>query len=201
MEMNILVAEMRDKFGTGASRELRRKGMVPAIVYGSGKKELAISIQEKEIKKLCKKLNFTSNVIQLDIEGKKHKVLPKAVEFNPINDFVRHVDFLFLGTKTQKVDVPIIFEGKDKSLGIKRGGYFNTILRSLTLICPSDSIPEGLIVDVANIKIGTSIRAGDIAIPAGCKLVTRPELAVASIIGKSGKSDEEEQAAAPAASA
>jgi large subunit ribosomal protein L25 len=120
MSESILSATIREELGTGASRALRRKGVVPATVYGAGNKPVSIAIEEKEITKLYRRHGFTSTVIELDIAGKKHKVLPKTVSLNPITDIVNHADFVFLDKKTQRVQVPIVFEGKGKGYWCKK---------------------------------------------------------------------------------
>jgi len=186
-----LFADIRDNLGTGPSRDLRRKGMVPATVYGPGHKPVSITIQEKEITKLYRRHGFTSTVIELDIAGKKHKVLPKTVSLHPITDIVNHADFIFLDTKTQKVDVPIVFEGKERSIGVKRGGFFNIIFRKLTLLCDVKSIPLHIEIDVSNMVIGNSLRAGDLKLPTGCSLTCKTNAVIASITGRGSKADTE----------
>lgn len=199
-EMVTLQAEIRTEIGTGASRNVRREGKVPAIIYGPGHQPMSILLEEKEITKLYRKHGFKSTVIELDIAGKKHKVLAQAVQLHPITDIVRHVDFVFLGTKTQKVNVPVVFEGKERSLGIKRGGFFNIIHRSVPMMCDVNKIPQDIVIDVVNMGIGTSIFARSLKLPAGCELVAKKDFVIASITGRGGKADATEEAAAnPAA--
>lgn len=190
-DMAVLTATKRTKIGTGAARELRNKGMVPAIVYGVGKESLSIFIEEKEATKLYRKHGFTSTVVGIEIDGKVHKVLPKAVQLHPITDIVNHIDFVFLNKDTQNVDVPIVFEGKERAIGVKRGGFFNIILRKLTVNCPVDSVPQDIKIDVSNMGIGSSILASNLPLPKGCSLVNKSKLVVASITGRGGKSDNE----------
>lgn len=197
-EVVALSAEVRESLGTGGARALRRTGMVPAVIYGAGKKHLNISVEEKEITKLYRKAGFTSSVIQLEIGEKKHKVLPQAVELHPITDIVRHVDFVYLEGKHQKVKVPLVFEGKEKSLGVKRGGFFNIVRRSLSLLCPVGDIPKNIVIDVNNMYIGQSIKAASIKLPEGCQLLDKAEAVVASITGRGGKEEATEAAAATA---
>ncbi|MCC2647038.1 MAG: ribosomal protein L25/ral stress protein Ctc [Rickettsiaceae bacterium] len=197
-EIITLAAELRETLGTGPARALRLQGKVPAIVYGAGKKQLAIAIQEKEITKLYRKPGFSTAIIQIEVEGKKHKVLPKAVELHPTTDLVRHADFIFLGAKEQRLDVPVFFDGKERANGIKKGGFFNIIKRKVTLICPVDSIPEKIRVDVTNMAIGSSLRAGRLPIPAGCKLDMPKDAVIASITGRGGKAEAETETEATA---
>jgi large subunit ribosomal protein L25 len=199
MSEMLLSAEIRENLGTGASRALRRKGMVPATVYGTGHKAMSISVQEKEITKLYRRHGFTSTVIELTVDGKKHKVLPKAVTLHPITDIVNHADFIFLDKKSQKVDVPIVFEGKDRAIGVKRGGFFNIIFRKLTLFCDVASIPQDIVIDVSNMLIGASLRAGDLKLPAGTALTSKSDLVIASVTGRGSKTDAEATGAATGA--
>jgi large subunit ribosomal protein L25 len=200
-EILILAAEMREEVGTGAARALRRKGMVPATIYGAGKDPISISIEEKEITKHYRKPQYISQLIQLEIGKKKYRVLPKAIELNPITEIVRHADFVFLEEKMQKMQVPVVYENKETCIGIKRGGYFNTVKRLLTILCPIDKLPRKIEIDTEDMGIGTSIKAKEAILPEGAKLLEDPELVIASIIGKRGKTeslDDEDDAKAAA---
>lgn len=184
-----LTAQIREEVGTGAARNLRRKGMVPATIYGSGKETLSVAIEEKELTKYYRKPQYMSQVFQFEIGGKKHKVLPKDIQLNPITDVVSHADFIFLENKVQKMKVPLVYLNKENSLGVKRGGYFNTIRRFLTIQCPVESLPRKIEIDVVNMPIGTSIKAKEAVLPQGAKLLDSSELVIASIVGRKGKAD------------
>ncbi len=190
-ESTILAAEIRETLGTGPARALRNQGKVPAIVYGAGKKQLAIAIEQREITKLYRKPGFSTGIIQLEIEGKKHKVLPKAIELHPVTDLVRHADFVFLNSKEQTLDVPIAFEGKERANGIKKGGFFNIIKRKISITCPVDSIPEKITVDVTAMGIGHSLSASKLILPKGCVLTSTKDIVIASITGRGGKEEVE----------
>jgi len=202
--MVVLAATNRDKIGTGSSRALRRSGTVPATVYGEGGAPLSIVIQEKEITKLYRRHGFTSTVVGIEIDGKVHKVLPKAIQLHPITDLVNHVDFVYLAKDIQKVEVPLVFEGKERALGVKRGGFFNIIFRKVLINCPVKSIPQDIVIDVSNMGIGSSILANTLTLPAGCELASKSSMVIASITGRGGKADAADEAtpgAAPAATA
>lgn len=181
-----LEAEPRTEFGTGAARALRRKGRVPAIIYGANKAPISISLEEKEITKHYRKPAFISQLINLIIDKKHYKVLPKAVELHPVTDIVRHVDFVFLGNKIQKIEVPVVYEGKERALGVKRGGYFNIIKRRVTLLCDIENIPRNITVDVTNMPIATSLKSSIIKLPERCSFATKHEFVLATIIGRKG---------------
>lgn len=191
-EMVQLAGELRQNSGTGSARSLRNEKKIPAVIYGNGKQNMSIALEEKEVTKLYRQHGFTSKVIEIVIDGKAYKVLPKAVDLHPVFDVVRHADFMFLGAKRQKVAVPLVYIGKDKSIGLKRGGFLNVIKRRIDLDCPVDAIPEDIEIDVSEMSVGSSVRVKEIALPKGCELITRPDLAVVSITGRGGKSTDEE---------
>jgi large subunit ribosomal protein L25 len=190
-----LAADKREKFGTGVARDLRRNGMVPAIIYGAGKESVAISIEEKEITKYYRKPNFISTVIQIKIGNDTHKVIPKSIELHPVTDIVRHVDFVHLEKETQKMEVPVIYEGKERSLGVKRGGFFNIIKRTITLLCDVNNIPRNITIDVTNMHIGQSLKAMALKLPEGTLLANKSDFILATIIGRKGSKADEEEAA------
>ena len=197
----VLFAEKRTEFGTGPSRALRNSGRVPGIIYGSIDKEpMAISLEGKEITKHYRKSNFISSVLELEIDNKKYKVLPQAVELHPITDLVNHIDFVYLNSNTQKLQVPIMYEGKEKALGVKRGGFFNIVKRTILLLCDASNIPQNITIDVTNMYVGQSLKASDLKLPKGCSIVGKTTGVIASIIGSKGKAADEEVVAAKPAS-
>ncbi len=191
-EVVSLVAELRESVGTGSARELRRNGIVPAIIYGAGREPLSIAVSEKEMMKYYRKPQFISQIFEFEIGEKKHKVLPKDVQLHPISDFVRHIDFVFLEKDEQKMQVPVVYKNKENCIGVKRGGYFNTVKRTLEITCPVANLPRKLEIDVIDMLSGSKIKVGDINLPEGAKVLLDSNFVIASIIGKRGKTDLEE---------
>ncbi len=187
-----LVAKIREKFGTGATRALRKKGMVPAIIYGTNKEPISIIIEEKEITKYYRKPQYISQLIQFEIGQKKYKVLPKSVDLHPITEIVSHADFVFLESNIQKMKVPLVYSNKNTCIGVKRGGYFNTVRRLLKIACPVENLPRKIEIDVSQMEIGTSVKTKDAILPEGARLLEKPDFVIASIIGKKGKVSEVE---------
>lgn len=196
-----LQAEVRDGVGTGSARALRAAGKVPATIYGAGKKPLSISLAEKEMTKYYRLPQFISQVFELEIGEKKHKVLPKDIQLHPVKEVVTHVDFVFLEKDMQKMKVPVVYKNKESCLGVKRGGYFNIVLRTLPISCPVNALPRKIEIDVTNHPVGSKIKAADALLPDGAKLLIKPEFVIATIIGKRGKSTEEESQGADDAAA
>lgn len=192
-EILALQAQTRSNTGTGDSRELRRNGMVPIVIYGKNKENIVASIEEKAITKRYRQPLFLSQIFEIEVGGKKVKALPKSIDLHPITELVSHVDFVYLNEadSNQELYMPIQYINKDKSIGIKRGGYFNTVKRTIKISCPVKNLPSSLQFDLSNAKIGDSIKASQLKLPEGAKLLINPDFVIASIIGKKGKSTEE----------
>ena len=161
--MNSLDANTRNTKSKGDVRSLRLNGNVPAIIYGGSAQNEKISISKKILKSLLEKENFLSNIITLNVEGKTQNVLPREIEYNVISDEPTHVDFLRIvsGVKV-RIEVPVKFINHEKSPGLKKGGVLNIVRRKIELKCPSEKIPEGIIIDLDGIDIGESFKISSV---------------------------------------
>ena len=166
--MNSIEASIRNTNTKGEVNALRSKGIVPAIVYGGKNQNQKISISKKIIKLLADKENFLSNILTLNIEGSSQNVLPREIEFDTITDEPIHVDFLRIveGAKIA-LEIPVKFINNEKSPGLKRGGVLNIVRRKVELKCPTENIPDELIVDLENKDIGESFKISSIKLPEG----------------------------------
>lgn len=163
-----LTAQARDRAGKGVARALRREGRVPAVVYGDKKSPDLISLGYHEIMNLWNKGSFMSNLLDLEIDGKSQRVLPRDVQLDPVRDFVLHVDFLRLSKgATITVEVPVQFINEEESPGIKRGGVLNVVRHEVELSCPAESIPSSIKIDLTGIDIGDSIHISSVKLPEG----------------------------------
>lgn len=188
--MTSLVAELRTSRGTGSSKLLYKQAKIPAIMYGKNHPQLSIALEEKEITKLYHKGYFLTTPIEIIIDNQKYQVLPQALDLHPITDKVRHVDFKYLDLHKQKVEVPIKFEGREKAVGIKRGGFFNIIKRKIPLICQPENIVRYIEFDISQLNIGEVIKVSDLVLPPECSLTIPSDTVIASMIGKGGKEEE-----------
>ena len=196
-----LPAEARDRAGKGASRELRREGRVPAVVYGEKKEPLSIHVEEKLLSKMLSTGHFMNSVVMVDVGGKPHRTLPKAVDFHPVSSRPIHVDFLRIGEHTKvHVAVPMRFDNEDASPGLKRGGVLNVVIHELELVCDAADIPSEIHVPLDGLEIGDSIHIGQVKLPKGViPSNTDEDFTVATIVAPSAmKSEEDETAAADA---
>ena len=164
--MNTLEANIRNTKTKGELNTLRSLGNVPAVVYGGEDKNQNIFVSKKTLTNLLDKDNFLSNIIKLKIDGKDQNVLPRDVKFDILSDEPTHVDFLRI-VKGGKVilQIPVKFINSDKSPGLKRGGVLNIVRRKVELKCPTENIPNELIVDLDGVDIGQSFKISAIKLP------------------------------------
>tara|TARA_B100000003_G_scaffold208431_1_gene228710 strand:+ start:771 stop:1502 length:732 start_codon:yes stop_codon:yes gene_type:complete len=161
--MNSLEASIRENKTKGQLNTIRQNGNVPAIIYGGKDANQKISISKKFLKNFIEKENFLSSIISLNINGKSLNVLPREVKYHILSDEPVHVDFLRVlpGVKI-KIEVPVNFINHEKSPGLKRGGVLNIVRRKVELKCPSEKIPENLILDLEGIDIGESFKISSV---------------------------------------
>ena len=166
--MNSIEATNRATNTKGELNSLRVNGNVPAIIYGGTEKNQKISLSKKVVKILIEKENFLSSIIELSIDGKSESVLPKEFTYNVVTDDPTHIDFLRI-VKGGKVilEIPVKFINHDKSHGLKRGGVLNIVRRRVELKCPTENIPNELVVDLENKDIGESFKISSIKLPEG----------------------------------
>ena len=203
-EQLTLPAEQRERAGKGASRELRRSGRVPAVIYGDKKEALSVHVEDKLLTKMLSTGHFMNSVIMIDAGGKPHRTLPKDVQFHPVSSRPIHVDFLRIGEHSQvHVNVPVHFIDEELSPGIKRGGVLNLVRHDLELICDAAEIPEQIEISLTGLDVGDSIHISNVTLPKGSKsAIDDRDFTIATIVAPSAlKSEEADSDDAPAASA
>jgi large subunit ribosomal protein L25 len=200
-----LPAEARERAGKGASRELRRQGRVPAVIYGGKEEPTAIHIEAKELVRQLGSGHFMNSIVMIDVGGKKVRTLPKDVALHPVTDRPLHVDFLRLAKDAKiQVAVPVHFINEDDSPGLKKGGVLNVVRHELELVCESDKIPDDIKLDVAGLDIGDSIHISHVTLPEGSvSAITDRDFTIATVVAPSAmkRTDEEEAEEAAAAGA
>ena len=161
--MNTLDANIRNTKTKGDLSTIRDNGEVPAIIYGGEVQNEKVVISKKLLKSLIDKENFLSSIVTLNVDGKPQNVLPREITYHIITDEPIHVDFLRVvpGVKI-RIEVPVQFINHEKSPGLKRGGVLNIVRRKVELRCPSEKIPENLIIDLDGVDIGESFKISSI---------------------------------------
>src|SRR3546814_6904947 len=157
-EVISLEALPRARAGKGAARQTRRDGRVPGVIYGNKQDPVMISLDPKNLVRLLHKSGFYATLFDVQLDGAKHRVLARDVQFDPVSDKPLHVDFLRVASDTKvHVEVPVVFRNELASPGLKRGGVLNIVRHEIELICAADSIPHELVFDLTGLDIGDSI--------------------------------------------
>ncbi len=190
-------AAARPKSGKGAARQARRDGMIPAVIYGDGKAPETISVNAHELTLTINKGKFLSTLFEVDVEGKKTRVIPRDVQLDPVRDNPVHVDFLRIGPNSRvRVSVPTRYINDAASPGLKRGGVLNIVRHVVEVTCPPDKIPTEFVFDLTGLEIGRSIHISATHMPEGVKpVIWNRDFTVATIQG----AVKEEAEAAPGA--
>jgi large subunit ribosomal protein L25 len=201
MAMVSFAATARPRAGKGAARQARREGKVPAVIYGDNQTPVTISLDYRELWKQVLKGHFTSTVIELDIDGKKHKVIPRDLQLDPVKDLPLHVDFLRIGKDgIIRVNVPVRFVNEGLSPGLKRGGVLNLVRHDIEVYAPYDKIPTAFEVSLEGLEIGRSIHVSAIIMPEAVRpVIQNRDFTIATVAG--AVKQEEETPAAGAAEA
>ena len=153
---------------TGSNIGLINKGMVPGIIYGKGSEPTKIALENKVLQKLMNTGAFYSTIIDIDINGKVEKILPKQLQYHPVSDKLIHFDFLRVQENTKvNVEIPVEFLNQEKCPGLKKGGVLNTVRRLVELTCNANKIPSKLEFDLVNSEIGDAVKISNISLPEG----------------------------------
>jgi large subunit ribosomal protein L25 len=197
-----LKATARPAGGKGAARAERRAGRVPGVIYGNNQPPVTISVDDADLRQRILAGRFLTTIYDIDLEGKKHRVIPRDFHLDPVRDFPVHVDFMRLGEgATIRISVPLHVQRADASPGVKRGGTVNIVTHTIELECSVDNIPQFVEADISGLEIGHSLHLSDITLPASVKSLAREDITLVTIVPPSGYAEEQKAAAAAAAAA
>jgi large subunit ribosomal protein L25 len=195
-----LKATARPAGGKGAARAERRAGRVPGVIYGNNLPPVTISVEDAELRQRILAGRFLTTIYDIDLEGKKHRVIPRDFHLDPVRDFPIHVDFMRLGEgATIRVSVPLHIQNAEAAPGVKRGGTINIVTHSIELECSVDNIPQYIEADVSNLEISHSLHLSDVKLPKGVRSLSREDATLVTIVPPSGYAEEIKAAAAAAA--
>jgi large subunit ribosomal protein L25 len=194
-QVSEIKAEPRPRGGTGGARATRRQDKVPGVVYGDGREPENIALNGRELNIIIDRGKFLSTVFELNVDGKKSRVIPREVQLDPVKDWPIHVDFQRIGAGARiRVDVPVRFIGEGLSPGLKRGGVLNVVRHEIEVTCPADAIPDYFEFNLEGLEIGRSVHISAIKLPEGVKpTILNRDFTVATIAGH--KIEEEPTAA------
>jgi large subunit ribosomal protein L25 len=200
--VTVIKAVSRSRAGKGAARTERRAGRVPGIIYGDGKPPLPIALDYNELRQRIFAGHFLSTVHDIEVEGVKHRVIPRDFQLDALRDLPLHVDFMRLGEgATIRVSIPIHVRNAETSPGVKRGGTVSIVTHSVEVRCRADAIPTGIDVDAGDLEINHSRHLSDIKLPDGVRAVAGRDITLITVVPPSGYAEELKAAADKAAAA
>jgi len=200
----VLKAEPRERAGKGSSRALRRQDRIPAVIYGDKKEPITVSVSRIDLFKEMNKGGFLNTSYDLEVDGKKHTVLPRDLQLHPVTDWPLHVDFLRLAKgATINIMIPVHFTGDEEAPGIKQGGVLNVVRHEVEFNVPANAIPEAIEIDISALELGESVHISSVTLPEGVTpVIDDRDFTIATIAAPSGlKSAEDEEAEADAEAA
>lgn len=195
-----LAATTRSGTGKGAARSIRREARVPGVIYGGGEKPEPISLDYKDLNKQIFAGRFLTTIIELDIEGRKERVLPRDYQLDVVTDRPIHVDFLRLRSGSRiRTNVPVHVINREAAPGLKRGGTLNIVRHTLELLVPADNIPETIQIDLTGMDFQDAVHIEDLKLPEGCRPTeSNAKATIVTIVPPSAVAEEAPAAAAAA---
>ncbi len=168
MDIPTVKALARTDAGRRSCRRLRRSGQVPAILYGRGKPNVMLSIEEKVLEDL---LNAHALVFNIKTEGENTPVQLREVQYDSLGDNIYHADLGRISL-TEKVEVSVSVETKGEAAGVRdEGGVLELVRHEIAVECLPGNIPENITVDVSELGVGDDLRIGDLQLPEGVDAV------------------------------
>ena len=167
----------RETDGKSSSRQLRRNGSVPAVIYGGDKDPLRISILEKDITKASEVPGFATQILNINLSGDEQNVIVKEIQRHPATQRVLHADLLRVNPDTKiSLSVPVRFINEDICIGVKmHGGAISRLINNIDINCLASNLPEYLEVNVAELDVGDSVFLSSLNLPEGVEI---PSLAL-----------------------
>ncbi len=193
-DIQTIAAASRERGGKGTARAARRAGKVPAVIYGNNEEPILITVDRIKLEQEINKSGFLIRLLDVEIDDKTHRVLPRDTQFHPVTDRPIHVDFLrYSAERKLTVEVPVRFLNEDDSPGLKTGGVINVVRHAIEVACVADSIPESFEIDLAGLEIGDSIHASALILSEGVELtITDRDFTIATIAAPTVMAVEEE---------
>jgi large subunit ribosomal protein L25 len=195
-------ATPRPKSGKGAARAARYSGKVPGVIYGEKKPPVLVLLEHDELRKRIYAGRFLTTLYELDVDGEKHRVIPRDFQLDAIKDLPMHVDFLRVAEGAViRVKVAVHVLNADQSPGVKRGGAVNIVTHTIDVMCPAESIPESIDVDISELDINHSKHLSDVTLPPNVRVVAHGDITLVTVVPPSGYAEELKAAAEAAAAA
>lgn len=199
MEPQTLQAEVRQKGGKGPARQLRMRGLIPAIFYGPGKDPVKLQVSPKALEKLLTGAYGRNQVLELTWGDEKALAIVKDLEVDPVTRRLLHADF-YAVAEDRAVQTKVPFETKGRALGVQKGAAMRKLFRELPVRAFPQDVPAAIVLDVTPLDMGAVVKVEDLQLPEGVEVTFSPNRRVLLIEAKerkkAGAAGEEEAAAA-----
>jgi large subunit ribosomal protein L25 len=193
-EVETIAAASRDRAGKGTARAARRAGQIPAVIYGNKEEPLLITVDRTRLEQELGKRGFFIRLLDIEVDGATHRVLPRDTQYHPVTDRPLHVDFLrYSADRKLTVEIPVHFMNEEESPGLKSGGVLNVVRHTIEVLCVADAIPEAFEINLSGLEVGDSIHASTLTLTNGVELtITDRDFTIATIAAPTVMAVEEE---------
>lgn len=201
MEPQTLQAEVRQKGGKGPARQLRMRGLIPAIFYGPGKDPVKLQLSPKALQRAITGAYGRNQLLELTFGDEKQLTVLKDLEVDPVTRNILHADFYSVA-KDRPLETTVPFETKGRALGVQKGAVMRKLFRELPVRAFPQDVPDTITLDVAPLDMGAEVHVEDLKLPEGVEVTFAPNRRVLTIEAKERAKvveEEETAAAAPAA--
>lgn len=193
----VVAAEPRTETGKNVNRRLRTRGLIPGVLYGAKSESTPVSVSPKEIGSILRSATGENTLFDLDLGGKRRRVILKEFQVEPIKGRILHADFYEVALD-KVLEVKVHVELTGVPVGVKvQGGILDFVTRELDVECLPTDIPEKIVVDVSELELGKHVRVGELKVPDKVKVLTDPGLVIAHVV--TPRAEEEVAPAAEAA--
>ena len=189
----VLNVEVRERTGTGGSREARRQGKVPGVLYGGPRGPVPIAVNANEFRKALYTGKLLGHLVTLKYGEESQGVIAKDVQFHPVSDQPVHFDLYRVDEhQLVKIAIPVHFKNQELSPGMKRGAALNVARHEVEVWAPADHIPEDLVADLTGLNIGDSVRWSNLKKPDGIEPVIKGrDFVIATVAGSAASASAE----------
>lgn len=179
MSKVVLQAKNRKRAGSAESRRIRHAGRIPAVIYGRSGKATSIDLDAGEFVKGTKGIS-ESTIVKVDVEGKSYDAFVKDTQRNIIDGKILHIDFYEVESGVVlRANVSLVFKGNP--IGVREGGMLETPIHEIEVECLPKDLPERIEINIADLKVNSSIHVRDIPLASGVKLLSNPDQTVALV--------------------
>jgi large subunit ribosomal protein L25 len=173
----VLAAATREAQGSKVAARLRKQGKIPGVVYGHKEATVAVAVGADELDRAIRVLH--ARVLDLDLNGKKEKVLIRELQWDYLGRDMVHVDFERVSADERvRVTIPVELRNTPKNTG---GGVLEQPLHQIHVECPAIAIPESIRVDIVGLTLGHPIHVSDLTLPAGVTVLEGKEMVVVQL--------------------